>query len=124
MGVFARARIVPGQRTPRLGGRNTDRMLRIALCGRPLSRFPWPRSQREGCVFAWLLHRERIRVRVPERETAESQARMIEIQQLDRNDTWEFDLYHRSDPQSAHASHMLGLLSRFEEPEFARYCWQ
>jgi hypothetical protein len=72
----------------------------------------------------WLLRRERIRVRVAEREAAESQARMIEIQQLDRNDTWEFDLITSQIRSRRMPLTFSALYPALRSPSSPMYCWQ
>ena len=68
---------------------------------------------------AFFLRREKARRELAEREAAESRARMVEIQELARIGTWEFDLQTDQIRWSAETFHVFGLPSGSEEPEFA-----
>jgi diguanylate cyclase (GGDEF)-like protein/PAS domain S-box-containing protein len=70
-------------------------------------------------VFSWLLRRERARVRLAERDAAESRSQLIEFQQLARIGNWEFDLIDDQIRWSAETFHIFGLPPGSEEPEFA-----
>lgn len=73
----------------------------------------------QGSAFLWLLRREKSRTARAVRDATESRTRMIEIQQLARIGTWEFDLVNDEIRWSAETFIIFGLPPGSEEPEFA-----
>jgi len=70
-------------------------------------------------AFVLFLHRERARRELAERDAADCRLRMVEIQELARIGTWEFDLVNDQIRWSAETFHIFGLPPGAEEPEFA-----
>jgi PAS domain S-box-containing protein len=74
-------------------------------------------AEAAACLF--LIRREQIRRRVAERASAESCARMVELQELARIGTWEFDLLHDQILWSAETFRIFGLPAGSQELDFA-----
>jgi diguanylate cyclase (GGDEF)-like protein/PAS domain S-box-containing protein len=74
-------------------------------------------AEAAACLF--LIRREQIKRRVAERTSAESCARMVELQELARIGTWEFDLLHDQIRWSAETFRIFGLPAGSQELDFA-----
>jgi diguanylate cyclase (GGDEF)-like protein/PAS domain S-box-containing protein len=70
-----------------------------------------------ACLF--LVRRERAKRQLAERDSAESRARMVEMQELARIGNWEFDLANDQIRWSAETFRIFGLPPGSEEPDFA-----
>lgn len=73
----------------------------------------------EAAAGLVLIRRERTKRRVAERASAESGARMVEMQELARIGTWEFDLAHDQIRWSAETFRIFGLPAGSQELDFA-----
>jgi diguanylate cyclase (GGDEF)-like protein len=74
-------------------------------------------AETAACLF--LTRREQIKRRVAEGTSAESCARMVELQELARIGTWEFDLLHDQIRWSAETFRIFGLPAGSQELDFA-----
>ena len=70
-----------------------------------------------ACLF--LIRREQLKRKVAERARNESCARMVELQELARIGTWEFDLLHDQIRWSAETFRIFGLPAGSQELDFA-----